>query len=154
MHFFPLVTQDNRTGRVINEEIFYLCNMKWLHNLLKGFSLTGALFVFQACYGIPEPPLYEEGGEAPMSFSLVSKTTGAPLEGIRISASIYSPDRSFSEIGVTGADGKCQVRIPYKRNIEGPYIVFEDPQGQYFVKDTTLTDLRERDITVKLDPSL
>jgi len=128
--------------------------MKWLHNLLKGFSLTGALFVFQACYGIPEPPLYEEGGEAPMSFSLVSKATGAPLEGIRISASIYSPDRSFSEIGVTGADGKCQVRIPYKRNIEGPYIVFEDPQGQYFVKDTTLTDLRERDITVKLDPSL
>ena len=25
--------------------------MKWLHNLLKGMSLTAALFVFQACYG-------------------------------------------------------------------------------------------------------
>ena len=32
--------------------------MKWLHNLLKGISLTGALFVFQACYGTPQttPP--------------------------------------------------------------------------------------------------
>lgn len=25
--------------------------MKWLHHLLKGISLTAALFVFQACYG-------------------------------------------------------------------------------------------------------
>ena len=128
--------------------------MKWLHNLLRGASLTGALFVFQACYGIPEPPLYAEGGEAPMSFSLVSMSTGEPLEGIRISASIYSPDRVLSEIGVTGADGKCQVRIPYKRNIEGPYVVFEDPQGQFIVRDTTLLDLREREIVIKMDPAL
>lgn len=28
--------------------------MKWLHNLLKGMSLTAALFVFQACYGTPD----------------------------------------------------------------------------------------------------
>lgn len=27
--------------------------MKWLHNLLKGMSLTACLFVFQACYGTP-----------------------------------------------------------------------------------------------------
>lgn len=32
--------------------------MKWLHNLLKGLSLTAALFVFQACYGTP--PGYPE----------------------------------------------------------------------------------------------
>ena len=34
--------------------------MKWLHNILKGASLTGALFVFQACYGIPQPALWED----------------------------------------------------------------------------------------------
>ena len=56
--------------------------MKWLHNILKGASLTGALFVFQACYGIPQPALWEDGGTAPMSFSLVSRATGLPLEGI------------------------------------------------------------------------
>ena len=32
--------------------------MKWLHNLLKGLSLTACLFVFQACYGTP--PGYPE----------------------------------------------------------------------------------------------
>ena len=32
--------------------------MKWLHNLLKGVSLTACLFVFQACYGTP--PGYPE----------------------------------------------------------------------------------------------
>lgn len=32
--------------------------MKWLHNLLKGMSLTACLFVFQACYGTP--PGYPE----------------------------------------------------------------------------------------------
>ena len=29
---------------------------KKIHNLLKGVSLTAALFVFQACYGTPMPP--------------------------------------------------------------------------------------------------
>ena len=29
---------------------------KRIHNLLKGASLTAALFVFQACYGTPIPP--------------------------------------------------------------------------------------------------
>ena len=126
--------------------------MKILHNLLKGISLTGALFVFQACYGMPEPPMYQERGEAPMSFSLVSASTGAPIEGVRISANTsgYSGAGGAYELGVTGPDGKCHVRIPYQRNIEGPFLYFEDGEGLYMRKDTTLTDLRERDIVIKL----
>ena len=128
--------------------------MKWLHNLLKGASLTGALFVFQACYGIPEPPLYEEGGEAPMTFSLVSNSDGTPLEGIRVSSRESDRYSQSWEIGVTDAEGKCRVMIPYRRNLEGPFLVFEDPQGQYDAKDTTLVDLRDREIVVKLTPLL
>lgn len=127
--------------------------MKWLHNILRGVSLTSALFVFQACYGMPEPPLYEEGGEAPMSFSVVSRATGEPVEGVTVRGSAVSRDH-MNPLGVTGADGKCQVRIPYRRNLEGPFIEFEDPSGSFAVKDTTLADLRERDIVIKLDPSL
>ena len=46
--------------------------MKWLHNILKGASLTGALFVFQACYGVPQTPAIdldetEENPEAVVS---------------------------------------------------------------------------------------
>ena len=122
--------------------------MKWLHNLLKGMSLTGALFVFQACYGMPQSPLDDEMGEAPMNFSLVSHTTGKPLEGIRVLVHQWG---SFETLGITGADGRCHVEIPYMRNQQGPSLTFEDPQGVFAPKDTSLADLRERDIVVKLD---
>ena len=126
--------------------------MKILHNLLKGASLTGALFVFQACYGIQQDDLYREGGLAPMSFSLVSRTTGEPLEGIRVKGGSWKSDRDEEEaLGVTGADGRCRVEIPYLRHVEGPYLRFEDPTGQFAAKDTTLADLRDRDIVIKLD---
>ena len=126
--------------------------MKILHNLLKGASLTGALFVFQACYGMPQSPLYEDGGLAPMSFSLVSRTTGEPLEGIQVKGGSWKRDMDREEsLGVTGEDGRCRVEIPYLRNVEGPFLRFEDPSGQFAAKDTTLADLRDRDIVIKLD---
>ena len=127
--------------------------MKCLHNLLKGLSLTGALFAFQACYGMPEPSLYDERGEASMSFALVSRATGEPLEGIRILGGTHYGGNK-DELGVTGPDGKCQVIIPYQRNVIGPFITFEDPDGKFAVKDTSLADLREREIVVKLYPAL
>ena len=125
--------------------------MKWLHNLLKGVSLTGALFVFQACYGTPQPPLWEEGGTAPMSFSLVSRTTGEPLEGIQVWANPGDGDID-RELGVTDASGHCRVELRYRRNLEGPNLHFVDPQERFAVKDTTLADLRDRDVLVKMDP--
>lgn len=126
--------------------------MKWLHNLMKGASLTGALFVFQACYGMPHDPKFE-GGMAPMTFTLVDHVTGEPIEGIHVQGKEYSRG-SYQELGTTGADGTCRVQIPYIRNQEGPFLRFEDTQGLYVIKDTTLADLRDRDILIKLDPSL
>ena len=121
--------------------------MKWLHNLLKGASLTGALFVFQACYGTPQLPLMEDG-VAPMTFSLVSRTTGEPLAGIQVSVKNHNYENM---LGATDADGRCRVEIPYSRNVVGPVLAFEDPQGQYVPKDTTLVDLRDREIVIKMD---
>ena len=126
--------------------------MKILHNILKGASLTGALFVFQACYGMVQDDLYREGGVAPMSFSLVSRATGEPIEGIRVKGGSWKNDMDRENaLGVTGEDGRCRVEIPYLRNAEGPYLRFEDPNGQFAAKDTTLADLRDRDIVIKLD---
>ena len=125
--------------------------MNFLHNLLTGASLTGALVVFQACSGMPQSPLDVDGGEAPMSFTLVSHTTGEPLEGIRIKGGSWERSREVDELGVTDANGRCRVEIPYYRNQVGPFLRFEDPQGAFVVKDTTLADLRDRDIVIKLD---
>ncbi len=123
--------------------------MKCLHQLLKGISLTGALFVFQACYGVPQKRDWMEE-EAPMSFSLVSHETGAPLEGIRIYGR-PSTTRPASELGVTDASGQCRVDIPYIMDAEGPYLSFEDPEGRFASKDTLIADLRYRDILIKMD---
>ena len=121
--------------------------MKWLHNLLKGVSLTGALFVFQACYGIKQGPLYEDG-VAPMNFRMVSHKTGLPVEGVRVLVNDWG---SLRIIGQSDADGRCHVEIPYVRNEKGPFLTFEDPQGFFQPKDTTLADLRDREIVIKLD---
>ena len=137
---------------VINAENNYLCHMKWLHNLLKGFSLTGALFVFQACYGTMDAPLYEDGGYAPMSFSVVSHQTGEPIKGIKVLSSPTSRYYEKEEVGVTGEDGRCRVKLFYRRNVEGPVVSFQDPEAHFTVKDTTLADLQDREIVIKLDP--
>ncbi|MCR5709279.1 MAG: hypothetical protein K6G79_02225 [Bacteroidales bacterium] len=52
--------------------------MKWLHNLLKGMSLTAALFVFQACYGTP--PGYPEDDFDPEKVSVVDQAPEASVE--------------------------------------------------------------------------
>ena len=124
--------------------------MKWLHNLLKGVSLSGALFVFQACYGTPQTPLYDEMGEAPMRFTLVSAKTGEPIEGILIQSVPTSGYQEFQEVGTTGTDGKCAVSLLYYRNLDGPLVRFSDTEGRYEVKDTSFTDLREREILIRL----
>ena len=82
-----------------------------------------------------------------MTFSLVDRTSGAPLEGINVVATQFN-----YVIGVTGADGRCSVNIPYERNVVGPYLQFEDPDGNYMPKDTMLADLRERDILIEMNP--
>ena len=58
--------------------------------------------------------------------------------------------KGASKLGVTGADGKCSVKIPYRRNLDGPFLYFEDSEGLYVRKDTTLADLREREIVIKM----
>ena len=123
--------------------------MKWLHNLLKGISFAGALFAFQACYGTPMPPIYEERGDAPMSFCVISHKTGEPIEGVMVRGGAYENDMQ-RDLGVTDAKGQCHVEIPYVRNMLGPYISFQGPEG-FAVKDTTLADLRDREILLKLE---
>ena len=129
----------------------YLINSamrKILHNLLKGASLTTALFIFQACYGVPQPALYAEEGVAPMSFSLVSRDTGEPLKGILIKGSSISPDY-YSDLGVTGEDGRCSVSIPYNRNMEGPFL----SPAKSGAQDPQALILPDREVLERLDAS-
>ena len=54
--------------------------MKWLRKILKGVSLTAAMFVFQACYG-PGPEYYFDEH---VTFHVTDGDTGEPMEGVRV----------------------------------------------------------------------
>ena len=63
--------------------------MKWLRNILKGLSLTTALFVFQACYGTPpvhaDVPLEDDPVETVVEETVTEaegtlETAAAPAE--------------------------------------------------------------------------
>jgi hypothetical protein len=123
--------------------------MKWLHNLLRGISLTGALFVFQACYGTPQGP-FDERGEAYLSFSVVSAETGVPLPGIHILVRQSERMNGWLEYGMTDEDGRAMLRIPYDRNVKGPFVRFQDPTEQLATKDTVFYDLQPREIVIKM----
>jgi hypothetical protein len=86
-----------------------------------------------------------------MTFQLLDKANGNPIQGVHIYVSVYDYQGKGDDLGVTGADGLCKIDLPYVRNEEGPFIKFEDPNGIYATKDTTLADLRERRVVVKLE---
>lgn len=52
----------------------------WIRNILKGLSLTSAMFIFQACYGIPDDGYYDVN----ISGEVLSKTSGLPIGGIKV----------------------------------------------------------------------
>ena len=90
-----------------------------------------------------------------MNFTLLSGETGEPLPGIRILGRNVEPSDErydLEELGTTGEDGSCHVEIPYTRNLKGPFLRFVDPEGVLASKDTTLSDLREREIIVNMLP--
>lgn len=123
--------------------------MKWLHNLLRGISLTGALFVFQACYGTPQDP-FDERGTADLTFSVISAETGVPLPGIHILVRQSERMKDWLEYGMTGEDGRAMLHIPYERNAKGPFVRFQDQNGQLATKDTVFYDLQPREIVIKM----
>ena len=86
-----------------------------------------------------------------MYFQLLDKANGNPIAGIHIYVATWDYQGKGKDLGVTGADGLCHINLPYTRNQKGPFIKFEDPNGVYAPKDTTLADLRERRVVVKLE---
>ena len=65
---------------------------KIISNVLKGFSLTTAMFIFQACYGVPAafPNALVEG-------RVVSNKDNRGIEGIKVSFGYYyQRDTSYS----------------------------------------------------------
>ena len=116
-----------------------------LHNILKGLSLTTALFVFQSCYGMPQ------GANRDMFDATVRVTNaaGAPLEGVKLSAK--NPMLTgWATLGESNSEGLSDVYVPF--DPADAYVDLRLETEGYAVKDTTITDMTSgRVIKVVLD---
>lgn len=116
--------------------------MKWLRNILKGATLTTALFVFQACYGTG--PDNFDGLE--MSFRVVSKKTGDAIPDIIIKTK-PSQGSTWYEVGKTDTQGFARIYgLDY--NYNGIEFLFEGEGVP--AKDTVLTDLSKNYHEIRL----
>ncbi len=112
-------------------------NMKrnWRRKLLGGLSLTSALFIFQACYGTPQ----DIGLDIFIEGKVKSKTTGNPIQGIKVSVA----DKIQYEY--TNTEGKFSF---YTETDDSYKIKFEDTDlsqnGIFTNKDTILTNVNKR----------
>ncbi len=109
--------------------------MKILRKILGGISLTAAMFVFQACYGVePDYP-----GHC-VTFRVVSDTDGQPLPNIKISAQPQSGSPNviydWHLTGYTDSMGVCSSWIECITN--STMFRFADNDSVYAVRDTII----------------
>lgn len=97
--------------------------------LIGGLSFTTALFVFQACYGMPQ----DWQDDPFIHGKIVSSTTNLPLNGIKVESDLYE------HYGITNSLGEFSFYTPC---IESLKLTIEetDPEsdGSYMSKDTVL----------------
>ncbi len=123
--------------------------MKIIRNLLKGISLTAAMFVFQACYGT-ERDWY---GENNMTFHVVSAEDGSPMPHVKIRSQLQVGDtnQEWYLLGYTNDEGIASVWVDYNYgdNFQTLFrFVADDPD--YAVKDTLLNKDYHHDIKIVL----
>ncbi len=114
---------------------------KILRKIYTGLGLTTAALVFQACYGTPqvmESDILIRG-------TIKSKTTSAPIEGIKVSV------KGMYQSELTDSAGEFRVYVPREDSYT---IQLADIDGQengsYLPKEIS-ADLSERPIDIFLD---
>ena len=121
--------------------------MKWLSNILKGASLTTALFIFQACYGTP--PGFEDDF-TPVSFKVVSAEDKSPIKDVEVSMQYGSQEMDrWQSLGFTGQSGDFGVELRFFEQEEIAFR-FQDASDIYESKDTTFKQLSPELIEIQL----
>ena len=115
--------------------------MKWFRNLLKGASLTTALFIFQACYGTPAWL-----SETEVSFKVVSAEDNSPIKDVEVFTRVYNSDLvmgvdlDWNLCGYTEEDGTLDALVGIKEGND-PEFRFKDKEEVYEMKDTVIENL-------------
>jgi len=103
-----------------------------IRKIIGGFSLTSALFIFQACYGTPQ----DLGLDLLVEGQVKAKASGLPIKNIKVSVA------DNVQYGYTDADGKFSFYTEMLKNLT---IKFEDvdltQNGAFTNRDTVLTNV-------------
>ena len=120
--------------------------MNWLRNILKGISLSSALFVFQACYGTPQWL-----NDVEVKFKLVSSTDNTSLKDVEISTRVYkSENLDWILCGYTDENGFLAT-FAGLMDENSPEFRFRPPADTGFeLKDTVIANPANRIIQIKL----
>ncbi len=102
----------------------------WRRGLLGGFSFASALFIFQACYGMPQDmqqwDLLVEG-------QVKSKTTGEPIKGIKVSTV------NENQYMLTDEEGRFDFYMDYADRFALMFRDVDDEEnGAFLYKDTLI----------------
>ena len=104
-----------------------------IRTLIGGLSFTTALFVFQACYGMPQ----DLTDDVFISGKVVSRNSGLPVQGIQVGVDL------LYHYALTDSLGEFEFYIPLmdsvKLSIED---TDPDSNGDYLSKDTVLVNPR------------
>ncbi len=104
---------------------------KQLRTLIGGLSFTTALFVFQACYGMPQ----DMQDDVLIRGKVVSLTSSQPVKGIKVESDLYE------HFGISDSLGEFGFYTPWAHSLK---LTIEDTDpdsdGDYLSKDTVLVD--------------
>jgi hypothetical protein len=107
----------------------------WIRKIIGGLSFTTALFVFQACYGTPQ----DLRNDLLLEGLVKSKTSGAPIKGIKVSV----PD--YMQFQLTDENGSFSFYTGTKENLK---VQFEDIDlalnGSFAQKDTIINPVSQK----------
>ena len=115
---------------------------KLIRKILGGLSITSAMFIFQACYG----SLQDFGFDVLIKGQVKSKTSGLPIQGIKVSVA------NNMQYEYTNEEGKFSF---YTQRSENLGVKFEDidalQNGSYFNYDTLLVNNLQETVTLNIE---
>lgn len=106
----------------------------WIRSIIGGLSFTSALFIFQACYGTPQDLQHD----VLVQGQVKSKTSGLPIEGVRISIA------DIRQFDYSNEEGEFSFYTGWIDHITIRFSDVDSTQNGSFVdRDTVLTNIRD-----------
>ena len=118
--------------------------MKLLHHILRGSTLATALFIFQACYGMPQVNNGRLMYEATVK---VTDNDGNALKGVKVSVKNAEMAEYLSQ---ATSDENGQLDISMIVPMSEPYLDIRFEAEGFAPKDTTIKDVQKAEPGFKI----